>query len=176
MHGFISCNMINPQLMIKQWYSNINRMSYMLSLCSADDVANQLLLIWQALCDTTFVMCTCKKLDINFIHGHVQGWSYKTAYYPCERNVGCIFVSWNMLNILHFSLPCCTQYYITLNHITMELNMCNALSMAAHPPIKDACMIPHGFYSELHRNNSSSIIHRTAVDMKWFQFLHGTDI
>ena len=78
------------------------------------------------------------------------------------------FVSSNLLYILQLSLPCCTQYHMTLNHITMGLNVCNAMSMAAHPPIKDACMIPHGFYCELHTNNISSIIHRTAVDMKWF--------
>ena len=78
--------------------------------------------------DTMFVICTCKKLDINFIHGYIHSWSYKNACHPSERNMGCIFVL--------LSLPCCTQYYITLNHITMELNMCNAISMAAHPPIK----------------------------------------
>ena len=163
-------DIINPQLMIKWWSWHINPMSHMLSLCSADDVTNQLLLISQALRDTMFVMCTCKRLYINFIHGHIHGWSCENTCYPCERNMGCIFVTSNLLYILHFSLPCWRQHYITLNYITMELNMCNAMSMAAHPPIKDACMIPHGFYCELHTNNSSSIIHRTDVDTKLFPF------
>ena len=148
----------------------------MLSLCSDDYVTNQLLLISQALCETMFVMCTCKRLYINFIHGHIHGWSCENTCYPCERNMGCIFVSSNLLYILHFSLPCCRQHYTTLNYITLELNMCNVLSMAAHPSIKVACVVPHGFYCELRTNNSSSIIHRTAVDMKWLVFLHGTDI
>ena len=101
----------------------------------------------------------------------------KMYWTPAKMLLLADLAEYNFANaVLHLSLLGCTWYHITLNHITMELNMCSAMSMAAHPPIKDACMIPHGFYCELHTNNSSSIIHRTAVDMKGFSFLHGTDI